>query len=73
MADAHPDARPSQTLGGQGSTIIKRSMVAKSVRVMTRGTPTIWEFRKVAAEYNAANVGGGGTGHGLAQAVERRR
>ena len=29
----------------KGSTVIKRSMVAKSVRVMTRGTPTIWEFK----------------------------
>ena len=28
-----------------GSTLIKRAMVAKNVRVMTRGTPTIWEFK----------------------------
>jgi hypothetical protein len=30
----------------KGSTLIKRAIVAKSIQVMTRGTPTIWEFKQ---------------------------
>jgi hypothetical protein len=29
----------------KGTTLIRRAMVAKNVAVMTRGTPTIWEFK----------------------------
>ncbi len=29
----------------KGSTLIRRVTVAKNVRVMTRGVPTIWEFK----------------------------
>ena len=45
----YEESRPVNASSGayeiKGSTIIKRSMVAKSVRVMTRETPTIWEFK----------------------------
>jgi len=29
----------------KGSSLIRRVAVAKNVRVMTRGTPTVWEFK----------------------------